>query len=141
MNPNNRSRARRAPHRAGGFVMLEVLVAGLIFSIGVLGLVGLQATMTKAQTVGQFRGEAMFLANELVGHLWADSPANRANYTTAGCAAHPRCNDWLTKVGRMLPGGTTVLDMNIVTGVATISISWTTSEGTQTFSTTTAVMS
>ena len=64
-----------------GFMLLEVLVALLIFSIGVLGIVGLQASMTKAQTGSKFRADAAFLAQRLVGGMWSDrSGLNNYNH-------------------------------------------------------------
>jgi type IV pilus assembly protein PilV len=130
-------RARRAvsPH---GFVMLEALVAALIFSIGVLGLVSLQASMTRSQTISKYRGDAIYLADELVGLLWSDLP-RVTNYTTANCATYTRCNDWLGKVGRTLPGATTVVAVNGGTGKLDITISWVTQSATQNFTTSTAI--
>lgn len=123
---------------ARGFVMLEALVAGLIFAIGVLAIVGLQSAMTQAQTVGKFRGDATYLASELVGVLWADLP-NLNNYNTAQCSGYTRCSEWAAKVARSLPGGAATVAVNATTGVVTISISWATRSGVQTYSTSSAV--
>lgn len=131
-------RFARARRNAGGFVMLEALVGSLIFAIGVLGIVALQASMMQAQTGGKFRGDATYLASELVGLLWADLP-NLTSYNTAQCSGYTRCSDWAAKVGRTLPGGTTTVAVNATTGVVTISISWTTRSGVQTYTTTSAV--
>jgi type IV pilus assembly protein PilV len=125
--------------RRRGFVMMEVLVGALIFAIGVLGLVALQANMSRSQTVGKFRGDAVYLADELVGMLWSDLP-NRAQYATANCAAYARCNDWAGKVTRALPGGASTVAVNTGTGQVDVSISWTTAQGTQTYATSTAVV-
>lgn len=134
-----RLRQRRAARRSGGFVMLEALVAGLIFAVGVLGVVGLQASMSQAQTTSQFRGEATYLASELIGLLWADLPG-LTNYNTAQCAGYARCNDWANKVTRTLPGATTAVAVNAGTGVVTISITWTTRTGVQSYTTSSAVV-
>jgi type IV pilus assembly protein PilV len=142
MTPSKRFKkaacARRAVRGVQGFVMLEALVGGLIFAVGVLGVVALQASMTQAQTVGKSRGDATYLASELVGLLWSDLP-NLASYNTAQCSSYARCSDWSDKVGRTLPGGTPTVAVNATTGVATISIAWATRSGTQTYATTTAV--
>jgi type IV pilus assembly protein PilV len=131
------ARTRRAgPLR--GFVMLEALVAAVIFSIGVLGLVSLQASMTQQQTLGKFRGDAIYLADELVGLLWSDLP-RVTNYTTANCAGYARCNDWLGKVGRTLPGANATVAVNATTRVVDISITWVTQSATQNYTTSTVV--
>ena len=109
--------------RAQGFALLEVLVALLIFAFGVLGIVGLQASLTKAQTGSKFRADAALLAQELIGNMWADQPS-LANYTTAGCAAHPRCNAVLTKVAATLPAGQLLITQR-APGLVEIEINWT----------------
>jgi type IV pilus assembly protein PilV len=121
-----------------GFMLLEVLVALLIFSIGVLGIVGLQASMTKAQTGSKFRADAAFLAQRLIGGMWSDrSGLNKYNHDTAGgdaCAAHTRCSEWLTEVAAQLPGGTAEIAVRslgtdtagvVIAAEVVITIQWT----------------
>jgi type IV pilus assembly protein PilV len=123
--------------KQGGVALLEALVAILIFSFGVLSLVGLQASMTRAQSSSKFRADATYLAAELVGIMWSDIP-NVNQYTTAGCAAYSRCKDWSAKVSAALPGGGVVLGSN--NGLVTITITWATpGEGTHTYTTSTAI--
>jgi type IV pilus assembly protein PilV len=55
-----------------GLMLLEVLVAVMVFSIGILGIVGLQAASIRHVNDAQYRGEAIFLANALVSQMWAD---------------------------------------------------------------------
>lgn len=89
---------------ARGVVLIEALVGIMIFSIGVLGLVGLQAAMVKAQTQANFRAEAAQLAQDLIGRMWVDT-ANVAGYhDAAGCKAITLCEQWLDRVSERLPG-------------------------------------
>ncbi len=53
-----------------GIVLLEVLIAILIFSFGILGLVGLQANMVQANTDAQYRSEATFVVQQRISELW-----------------------------------------------------------------------
>lgn len=62
-----------------GSVMIEALVAVLIFSMGILALVGLQGAMIKNSSDAKFRSDASFIAQERLGRMWAD-PTNVANY-------------------------------------------------------------
>ncbi|HVZ46841.1 MAG TPA: pilus assembly protein PilV [Ramlibacter sp.] len=122
-------------------VLIEALVGMLIFMVGVLGLVGLQAAMTRAQTTAKMRGEAMLLANELVGMIWADK-SNLAQYSNTGgataCSANARCNDWVQKVAATLPSGAGTVTTN--GGTVTVSVSWSTSvEGTRTYAMVTSI--
>jgi type IV pilus assembly protein PilV len=57
--------------RQRGSMLIEVLVAVLIFSVGILGIVGLQASSVKASSDAKYRSEAGLLANELIGQMWA----------------------------------------------------------------------
>jgi type IV pilus assembly protein PilV len=122
-----------------GFVMLEALIAAVIFSIGVLGLVSLQASMTQSQTLGKFRGDAIYLADELVGLIWTDLP-RATSYASASCSGYARCSDWQGKLGRTLPGATSNVSVNGTTGLVNISITWVTQSATQNYATSTKVM-
>lgn len=136
--PFSHRRPRHAMPGARGFVMLEALIAAVVFAIGVLGLVSLQASMTQQQTLGKFRGDAIYLADELHGLMWSDLP-RVTSYTTANCVGYPRCNDWLGKVGRTLPGATTSVQPNAAPGGYDITISWVTQAATQNYATSTAI--
>lgn len=58
-------------HKQSGALLIEVLVSILIFSVGILGVVGLQASAVRASTDAKYRSEAGLLANELIGKMWA----------------------------------------------------------------------
>jgi type IV pilus assembly protein PilV len=137
MIARNVKRHRASIHHANsGIVLIEALVGILIFAMGVLGIVGLQAAMTKAQTSNKFRGDASYLASGLIGTMWADDIANNlSKYATAGCASYGPCNDWSTKVAGALPGGTTAITVDAARSV-TVTIQWTVpNEGTHSYST------
>jgi type IV pilus assembly protein PilV len=61
--------------KARGFTLLEVLIALLILSFGLLGLAALQAYSVKANQSAHFRSQATALANMLMDNV----RANRAN--------------------------------------------------------------
>ena len=129
----------RARNAQRGFVLLEVLVALLVTAVGVLGVVGLQGAMTRAQTSTTFRGEAAYLAQQLIGGMWVDR-ANLATYATANCGT--RCEDWRSRVASRLPSGTSTVTVNAATGVVTIEIGWTApGEATNRFTTATTIVS
>lgn len=123
------------PYRRG-FVLIEALVALLIFSFGVLGIVGLQASMTKAQTQSKFRADASLLAQRLIGTMWSDKDT-LVNYNAANCAGHSRCSEWAAQVAAALPagtptvtvtalpGGTVAATGKVIAADVTISIAWT----------------
>jgi len=66
------------------------MIAILIFALGVLGIVGLQATSMRFTNDAQYRGEAVYLANSLMARMWADDTdplALLAKYDSAGGGA------------------------------------------------------
>lgn len=81
-------------------MLIEALVGILIFSIGILALLGMQGLAIKTTTDTRYRSEAAFLVNQITSQMWVDT-ANIGLYTTAGYA--PRDN-WVTTVAATLPG-------------------------------------
>jgi type IV pilus assembly protein PilV len=51
-------------------MMLEALVAILIFSFGILALVGLQSNAVRQSTDAKFRSNASYLANRCLAQMW-----------------------------------------------------------------------
>jgi type IV pilus assembly protein PilV len=111
-----------------GGTLIEVLVAMLIFMFGVLGLVGLQGGMTRAQTDAKFRADASYLAGELTGTIWADT-VNVAKYDSTGCDAYGPCSDWKKKVAQVMPASQTIVTVVVATGSVNIVIKWSTPAG------------
>jgi len=56
-----------------GVVLLEALIAVLIFSMGILALVGLQGAMVKNTSDSKYRAEATFFAQQKLGEIWANT--------------------------------------------------------------------
>lgn len=90
MNAHLRPRAlpkRPCPHgrhETGGY-LIEALIAILIFSFGVLGIVGLVASSMRFTADAQYRSEAVFLANAYIAQMWADDRNTLAiKYKDAG---------------------------------------------------------
>jgi len=73
-------------------MLLEGLIAILIFSMGILALIGLQAIAIKNTADAKYRAEAAFLANQIIGQMWADKPGNLASYAHNPTAAGGACN-------------------------------------------------
>lgn len=64
---------RRLPRKLEqGMALLEGLIAILIFSIGILSIVGLQAASLRHANDAKYRVDASFLANQALGAMWAD---------------------------------------------------------------------
>ena len=70
------------PLRQTGSMLLEGLIAILIFSVGILAIVGMQAAAIKASSDAKYRSEAGLLANEIIGRMWV-SDRTQATLQTA----------------------------------------------------------
>ncbi|MDM0014130.1 type IV pilus modification protein PilV [Variovorax sp. J22P168] len=53
-----------------GVAMIEVLISVLLFSLGILGLIGLQARAVSLSVDAEDRNRAALLANEIVTQMW-----------------------------------------------------------------------
>src|SRR5450631_2255786 len=75
MRPHNMIRSTMHLRQAQtGAYLLEALIGILIFSFGILGIVGLQAQAIRITNDAEMRAEAIYLANSLISQMWTDNP-------------------------------------------------------------------
>lgn len=130
-----------------GFTLLEVLVAVLVLSVGILGMAGLQFAALRNNQQSYQRSQAAALVNELADLMRANRVAagtgsylltlnttltGASNCATATCteaqlAAHDLQN-WQTRVLAALPAAKTRISCSIATCVRgslqTITVMW-----------------
>lgn len=58
--------------RQEGSVLLEGLIAIVIFSLGILALVGLQSASMRATTASKDRVDASLIANQRIAKMWVN---------------------------------------------------------------------
>lgn len=103
-----------------GSILLEALIAFLIFSTGILGVIGLQATAINNTLDARYRTDAAFLANQIIAQMWAD-PLISTNssgvqvksvdpaYACSPCTSsnnNTNIQTWVTQIqSGFLPGG------------------------------------
>ena len=91
-----------------GSMLLEALIALLVFALGVLGLVGAQVAAQRMTADAKYRAEASMHADRLIAQMWSgdrSTPSLTAQYATGG----PLYEAWKTQVqaaGTGLPGST-----------------------------------
>jgi type IV pilus assembly protein PilV len=126
--------------RQTGSVILEAMIAILIFSIGILALVGMQAAAINSVSDAKYRSTAGFLADQIVGTIWATrvgaANPNASNVMASGPDTTFACNPcgtangnaytqaWaVSGVAAELPNGTAsiVISSNVV---VTVTIGW-----------------
>ncbi len=110
-------RQTSCPRRARGLSLIEVLVVIVLFSFGLIGMVGLQAKAVQNSVSAEDSARAALLANDMVSTMWAH---NTVSLPTATVSA------WNTSVGdataRGLPNGAGTVTVSA--GVATITVTW-----------------
>jgi type IV pilus assembly protein PilV len=109
-----------------GSVLLEGLFAILIFSMGVLAIIGLQTASVRQATSGQYRTDATLLANDLIGQMWIGDRAAAALQVNFNSPDGPAYVVWAAKVGATLPGVQTNAPTVAIgaDSVVTVEISW-----------------
>lgn len=131
---------KRMPKRVSnsiqrGSVLLESLIAILIFSLGILSLVGLLGASVKDTASSMYRTQASLLANELVGEMWARSQTTTDVPTfLAGYKESAPAETWREKVAETLPGvkeavnegdeGSNLPVINVNGNTVTVTVYW-----------------
>lgn len=114
--------------RQQGSMMLEGLIAILIFSMGILSIVALLGASVKNTSHAKYRTEASLLTSQIIGQMWTGDRANAtlvANYSSA--AAGLPFTTWRDTVIQTLPGvaganlPTVAVDAN---NVVTVTVRW-----------------
>jgi type IV pilus assembly protein PilV len=116
--------------RQNGVSLIEVLVAVVVLSIGLLGLAGLQAGGMRVGQSSFHRSQASQLAYDIADRMRANPSDSRAgNYSRSLAATIPTGSataeldiaDWMRRV-RALPNGQGGITFN--DAVATIIVQW-----------------
>jgi len=131
--------------KQSGFTLLEVLVAVLVLSIGLLGLAGLLASSIRNNQSAYQRTQATWLAYDIVDRMRVNRPAALASDydttlgTPANCAANPTLSGsmaaqdltgWKTLLACALPAGDGAVALNAANRQVTVTVQWNDSRGT-----------
>ena len=132
--------------KSRGFTLIEVLIALVILSLGLLGLAGLQIISLKNNQSTYVRGQANLMAMDVIDRIRANPHAQQLYLTTVVAAsthsADPPCNqckdsgnlcapqqivaldlcDWQAQLSKLSTDATGAITNS--NGVYTISIQW-----------------
>ena len=133
-------RQKNLVKRVGGFTLVEVLIALIILSVGMLGIAGLYVHSMQAGRTSLFRHHAVTLAGDVADRIRANPRATIA-YSQAG--ANNNCvnggvdctpeqmagNDidlWDQQAADTLPNGTVTVDIDntVIPWTYQITIAW-----------------
>ncbi|HSH88264.1 MAG TPA: hypothetical protein VK958_13580 [Methylophilus sp.] len=110
---NTKKRMPRRLSRQYGSVLIESLVAVVIFSMGVLSLVGLQSAMLKNSNDNRYRAEAQLIAQTHIANMMAFG-GNAATYVSQVDRE---------RIKSQLPNGT--LNFSAITNsMITVTVGW-----------------
>lgn len=121
----------------GSFV-LEALIAILLFAIGILAIIGLQAASIRNAAGAKYRTDASLLANQIIGQMWV---TDKTNATLSSCFNGPGATSgvcptagtmdyttWATAVASAVPGISGSANKPSVSinanNVATVTVYW-----------------
>lgn len=111
-----------------GVMLLEALLGILIFTIGILGLMGMQAAATRVAADAKYRSEAGLYADQIVNQMWADNKATLATDYATGGTKYQAWYAEMTAAGTGLPGAELSANAPTVTvaagNVVTVTIRW-----------------
>lgn len=123
-------------HQQRGVMLLEALIGLMIFSIGILAMIGMQATAFSMAADAKYRADAAAYANDIISRIWvgvgrtsdADTTASLTNfqYNTGGAncaytggavdATNAVLSNWVSSVtgsGGLLGATNTMLQITV----------------------------
>lgn len=74
-------------HAEAGFVLLDALIAILIFSVGVLGMVAMQGAAVKLAGDAKYRSDAAMLVDQVIAQMWGSDLTTVGPLATAYAGA------------------------------------------------------
>ena len=138
IHTNTESGAAAQPQR--GFSLVEVLIALIIMSVGMLGIAGLYVQSMQAGRTSIFRHHAITVAGDVADRIRANptagvdyqGPGGNNNCVLGNVDCNPAqmaANDidlWKTQAATMLPQGTVtvVYDDTVVPNTYQITVGW-----------------
>lgn len=131
--------------KQSGFTLLEVLVAMLVLSIGLLGLAGLMASSMRNNQSAYHSTQATWLAYDILDRIRANragalaggysaanalgSPANCSTAAPSGSIAAQDIGGWKNMIACALPEGDGSITVTPANSRASITIQWNDSRG------------
>ncbi len=126
------------PASADGFSLIEVLVALVVLSVGLLGLAALQSTAVEFNHDAYLRSQATILAYDIADRMRANrEEATDEAYDSSFAGTLPACTDavagtvvqqdigaWRRALVCSLPSGNGQIDWDAAAEILTVTVRW-----------------
>jgi type IV pilus assembly protein PilV len=103
-----------------GSILLEAMVAMVIFAFGVLALFGMQSVAIKNTSQANYRANAIYLAGQIVSQAQGDIN-HLADYADV---ASGKVAPWLVQVQNELPNGDGAVVIDAANSIMTVTVTW-----------------
>lgn len=113
-----------------GIVMLDALIAVVIFSIGIVGMITLQGQAVNLASAAKYRTDAAMMAEQVVGQMWASNNATAGvlatNFNSPSGVAYKTWAATVQSATRGLPGAAGLPPTIVVDGnnQVTVTVFW-----------------
>jgi type IV pilus assembly protein PilV len=116
-----------------GVALLEVLIAVVILSIGLLGLASLQVNSLRFNHSAYLRSQATILAYDMADRMRANRRVALDGEYNLAMGAAPAAGatvvaidllEWRAQLAAQLPGGDGSIDVNAANDMVTITVAW-----------------
>ncbi len=97
--------------RQRGSALIEGLLAIVVFSVGLIGLLMLLSAALVESGNARYRSEASLLASDLVGRMWSGDRSASSLKARFGDTGTDEYQQWLKRVQANLPGVTTTANL------------------------------
>lgn len=134
VRPGRSVRGSLSARRSGrGFSLIEVLVALVVTSIGLLGLAAMQLVALKQNYNAYSRSEAVQISHAIIESMRANRGAalagdydiNFADPPPIGISVAARdLGYWRQRIAATLPDGTGAIDVDAIDGTVTVVVRW-----------------
>lgn len=130
--------ASSSSRRTSGIVLIDVMIAILLFSIGILGMVALQSSAIKLSSDANYRTDAAMFADQVISNMWTADPSKlttdypspsgsafKAWAATIDCASTTRATGCLPGTASNVPTITVTPLTNVASNyLVTVKVNW-----------------
>ena len=140
--PMSASVVRRSLHRQSGIGIIEIMIALLVLTIGLLGMASMQTTGLQMTSEALSRSQATILANDIIDRARANRE-NMDDYQVPASETVPACNtgyaldatktvaendidEWMNSLGCLLPSPDATVVFDDASNLMTVTVTWNT---------------